>query len=299
MNKSIHAMLLVLVAAIWGSTFFIIKDAVQSVNEFFMVFIRTAIAFIALFFFLFKKDKILLLDKNAILYGSILGGLLFISYTSQTIGLKYTSTGHSAFITSSAIIWVPFLCYILYRQRISHIDIFTVITIVMGLFYLTYDTETSINIGDIITNISALSRALILVLVRKMISVANLISIVVYQFLTAAICSLCIWLITCQSVLDINIETGFSLLYLGIFGTLFCYFITTWVQKYVSALKVSIITSTEPLFATIFSFIFINERLNYKELIGAFLILLGVVAHSLLNSIYYNKKICIKKSTNI
>jgi drug/metabolite transporter (DMT)-like permease len=58
-------------------------------------------------------------------------------------------------------------------------------------------------------------------------------------------------------------------------------------MNYVSALKVAIIFSLEPVFAAIFGYIFISEILNIKELAGASFILAGVIIHSILK----NKKI--------
>jgi drug/metabolite transporter (DMT)-like permease len=109
---------LVLVSLIWGSTFFLIKDTVNTVNESFIVFARCILAFAAMFIYQLSKNRKDLLDKKGFIYGSILGVLLAITYTSQTIGLKFTSTGHSAFITSSAVIAVPFILYLLKKYKI-------------------------------------------------------------------------------------------------------------------------------------------------------------------------------------
>ena len=75
---------LVLVTIVWGSTFLIIKDTVTSVNEYMIVFIRSVLAFMAMFVFQLFKNPTKLINKKAFLYGLVLGILLAASYASQT-----------------------------------------------------------------------------------------------------------------------------------------------------------------------------------------------------------------------
>ena len=276
--------LLILVTIVWGSTFLLVKDTVASVNEYLIVFIRSVLAFIAMFIFQLFQDRKRLLNKKAFIYGSILGIFLAISYASQTIGLKYTSTGHSAFITSAAVIVVPFILYFLYKSKIYRIDYITVIIVSLGLFLLTYDFETTINKGDLITIITAVAYAFNVVLAGRYVKKSDTLSIITYQFFAASVVSLIAWLFTDNLSIQISMKAGLSLLYLGLIGTLFCYFITVWVQKYVSSLKVVIIFSLEPVFAAIFGYFIIQEILSFKELIGALLILAGVIIHSILKN---------------
>jgi drug/metabolite transporter (DMT)-like permease len=282
---------LILVSIIWGSTFFIIKDTVDTVNENLIVFVRSMLAFIVMFIFQLSTHKKQLLDKKGIIYGSILGILLALTYTSQTIGLKLTSTGHSAFITSSAVIAVPFILYTFYKFKLFKIDILAVAIVFAGLFLLTYDFDLAINKGDLITVITALSCAFHIVLAGKFVKKTNTYTLVTYQFFAASLVSLIAWLISGEPTLTMSTKAAFSLLYLGIFGTLFCYFISVWVQKYVSSLKVAIVFSLEPVFAAIFGYFLLHEILNTKELIGAILILSGVIFHSILKQKLENKNI--------
>ncbi len=275
---------LILVSIVWGSTFFIIKDTVGSVNENLIVFIRTSQAFIAMFIFQLFKDPKQLVNKKAILYGFIIGVLLAVTYTSQTIGLKYTSTGHSAFITSSAVLFVPFILFFLFKIKLVKVDILAVVVVFAGLFLLTYDFETKMNVGDLITIITAVSCGFHIVMAGRFVKKTDAVTIVTYQFLGASVMSLLAFLLLNNEPVTLSAKVWVSLTYLGLIGTLFCYFISVWIQKYVSSLKVAIIFSLEPVFAAIFGYIFINEILNSKELLGASLILLGVIIHSIVKN---------------
>jgi drug/metabolite transporter (DMT)-like permease len=65
--------LLILNTIIWGSTFFIVKDTVTTVNEYYLVFIRTFIAAVSMLTFLYFKDKKALLNYKTVLKGMVLG----------------------------------------------------------------------------------------------------------------------------------------------------------------------------------------------------------------------------------
>jgi len=275
---------LILVSLIWGSTFFLIKDTVETVNENLIVFSRCVIAFIVMFVYQVFKNRKALFDTKGIIYGTVLGILLAVTYTSQTIGLKLTSTGHSAFITSSAVIAVPFILFAFYKIKIFKIDILAVLIVFVGLFLLTYDFETNINMGDVITIITAISCALHIVVAGRSVKKANTLTLVTYQFLAASIVSLAAWIFSDSMSINMSIKAAWSLLYLGVIGTLFCYFISVWVQQFVSSLKVALVFSLEPVFAAVFGFLFLREILNLKELIGASLILGGVILHSILKN---------------
>lgn len=288
-----HIFLLILVSIVWGSTFLIVKDAVDTVDENMIVFVRCFLAFIAMFVFMLFKNKKKLFNKKGFIYGSILGILLAITYTSQTIGLKHTSTGHSAFITSSAVILVPLILFAIYKFKLIKIDVIAVLIVLVGLFLLTYDYETSINIGDLITIVTAFAAAFHIIISGRVVKKADALSIITWQFFAASVVSIIAFFITNSEPVVFSSKSTLSLIYLGLIGTLFCYFVSVWVQKYVSSLKVAVIFSLEPVFAAVFGFFILAEILNPKELLGAGIILIGVIVHSIVKARMERKKILI------
>ena len=72
-----------------------------------------------------------------------------------------------------------------------------------------------------------------------------------------------------------------SILYLGIVSTAITYFLQTASQRYVKQVQAVIILSLEAVFATIFSVLLIHERLSFRVLCGAVLILSAVLISEL------------------
>jgi len=280
--------LLILVTIFWGSTFFIIKDTVASVHPFDIVFGRVILASIPMLIYVFFKNKRSLLNKQAIMKGSVLGLLLTTTYVSQTYGLQYTSSGHSAFITSIAVVLVPIILFFGFKEQFLRSDYLSIFIVLIGLFLLTYDLETQFNQGDIITFITALSLAFHIVLSGRYVKTTESLSLITYQFVSATVFSFIgsLWMSWGNDfpMLQISTSSMISIAYLGFFGTLFCYFISVWVQKYESSVKVALVFSLEPVFAALFAYLFVNEILTLKELIGAFFILLGVIAYQFFRS---------------
>jgi drug/metabolite transporter (DMT)-like permease len=276
--------LLILVTIVWGTTFFIIKDTVGTVNEYFIVFGRMLLAAIPMLFFVLIKNKKSLVNKQAIIKGSILGFLLTATYLSQTIGLKFTSSGHSAFVTGAAVIFVPIILYIFYKAKFRKSDLFSILIVVIGLFLLTYDFDTKFNKGDIITLITAVAAAFHIVLSGRYVKNTETLSLITYQFISGSVFSLIGLLVVGFDIGSLSSESLTAIVYLGIVGTLFCYFVSVWVQKYVSSVKVALIFSLEPVFGALFGYLALSELLNGKEAFGMFLILFGVVLYQILIS---------------
>lgn len=273
--------LLVLTAIIWGSTFFIIKDTVATVNEYYIVFLRTFLAAMTMLVFVYFKNRKALFDLKTFLKGMVLGVLLATTYISQTIGLKYTSSGHSAFITSAGVIIVPVLLYFFFKRRMQLSEAIIFIMVFAGLYLLTYDSKTALNTGDLITSLTAFSLAWHLILSGRYAKNSEVFALIAWQFLFAAMMSLILYLFSHPQSLSLTSSETIALLYLGFIGTLFCYFVSVWAQQKVDTITVALIFTLEPVFAAFFAWLFAAEMLQVREIVGGMIILLGIVAFQL------------------
>ena len=57
--------------------------------------------------------KFMLMTKEILLHGIILGFFLFASYAFQTIGCQYTTAGKNAFLTAIYVVLIPFFLWAL------------------------------------------------------------------------------------------------------------------------------------------------------------------------------------------
>ena len=271
--------MLILATVIWGSTFAVVKDAMNSVNEYYLIFIRSIIAALPLLFITLIKNPKSLFNWKIVRKGAIIGVALGLTYGFQNLGMLYTSAGNSAFIMASNVIFVPIFLVIFYNNRFNGKSVISILIVILGLGLLTYKSGTELNPGDLLTLIGAAITALHIIWTGRYVKNSDLLALVTYQFLfSALIAFVASVLLSPESfTLDYSMDSWISMIYLGLLGSLFCYFITVWAQKYVDYVTVTLIFSLEPVFAAVFSFYFIGEILDFQQLAGASLILLGIL----------------------
>ncbi len=117
-------------AAIWGATFFIVKDVISAVDPVVLVGYRFLIAgFLLAIYLLLRRESLL----KGLRDGIILGIILWLLYVPQTIGLKYTSAANSGFITGLFVVFVPLLAYFLFRKSPSRWEYLAIALSLVGL----------------------------------------------------------------------------------------------------------------------------------------------------------------------
>ena len=281
-NKKFVAFItLILIMTIWATTFFIIKSVVTELDPMLLVFSRTAIAALIMFFILIFKNTKVMYHKSSMLNGLAIGFLIGISYLSQTIGLKYTSSGHSAFISCSSVILVPVILFVVFKEKINTIDLISLIITITGLFLLTYNLNTKINYGDAITSISMFAFAIIVVYQSRILNSVNIPSFLFYEFIGASFIGLFGLIFNYDFSIQLSLKSSMVILYLSIFATLFCFIAMAWVLKYLIPFFVALLISIEPILAAVFAYFTLGEILNTKELIGAIIVIAGIILYQM------------------
>jgi len=271
---------------IWGTTFTVVKDVSKSIDPFLLSGLRNLIATLVLFaYFISTKKWKNLLDKDSLKSGLVLGIFLGVIYISQTIGIIFTSANHSAFITCSAVIMVPIILFLFGWEKFNRKQTLSIIMVAIGLVLLTLkDGLSGFNLGDMITLAAAVICAMHIVISGLYVRKYNFLALIFYQFFFAGLVSF-VGLFSKQFLYNFppiffENEAIFNVLYLGLLGTLFCYFVTVWGQKHISTTYVALIFSLEPLFASVTNYIILNEVFTKKEFIGAIIIFVGILLYS-------------------
>ena len=126
---------LVVVTAVWGSTFFLIKDVVQrmAVADFLAVrFVVAALAMVLMF-----ARPLWRLPRRQWLQGLALGALYGAAQLLQTTGQIYASASVSGFVTGMYVVFTPLLGTVLLRQRMPSVTWVAVLLATGGLALLS------------------------------------------------------------------------------------------------------------------------------------------------------------------
>ena len=286
--KNIKPILLVtLCCIIWGTTFTVVKETTTKINPFLLSTARNSIATILLILYLiFSKKLIKLKNIKSIIYGSTIGIILAIIYISQTFGLNYTTANNSAFISSVTVILTPIILIFIGKVVLNKKQVFSILIVMLGLYLLTIKNGLiSINTGDLITFGATFICALHIILSGIYVNKTEFLSLIFYQFLSASLFSIIGYIIFMPEIISSSLiqdsSTILRVLYLGILGTFFCFFVTVWCQQFIGSIFLALIFSMEPIFAGITNYIVLDEKFSSKELLGAIVIFIGIIAYSI------------------
>ncbi|RAZ51676.1 DMT family transporter [Campylobacter hyointestinalis] len=285
MRKNVIAeLLLVFVALSWGSTFLPVAEAIKSVNIFSFLFWRFLLATILMFILTIKLAKF---DKKSMLYGSLLGFFLFCGFAFQTYALKFAYTSTVAFITGLNVVLVPFLMLIFFKERVNKFAFGGAIIAVFGLYFLSGSGGISPEIGEILAIICAFAYALHIAFTGVLTPKCNIFALVCFQFLAVSVLSFFgavffesgAYEFSIIGGLEANLSENFivAVLVCALFATVFAFFIQSWAQIYTTPTKTALIFTLEPVSAGIIGYFFANEILSTLQLIGAIMILFGVL----------------------
>lgn len=268
---------LVYCAAVWGATFFMVKDALAGVDPVAMVAHRFLLSALLLApWALTRKTRFKHLKESA-----MLAALLFLLYVSQTVGLGYTSASNSGFITGLFVIFVPIFLLVFLGRPPTKIQWASSGLALAGLWLLTGGIKTA-NFGDAITLIAAATYAgHLLVTDLSVRADADPLILAFHQFWMTGVLAALTAFAMHRSFAVGTVKTGATIVFLAVVPTLSAFFIQMWAQKTVPPVKVSLIFSLEPVFAAIFAWTIGGEVFSPGRAAGGALIVLAMMAGEL------------------
>lgn len=268
-------LILVFVAMVWGGGFITTSKALESFSPFYTIMIRFGIAGIVLGILSYKD--LIQLKKKEVGFAIITGAALFGAFAFQTIGLQYTTASKNAFLTAVNVVFVPYLMWLWYRKRPSKKTFLTSILCFIGVTALTLNGESiKLGMGEVYSLLGALFFAIHILCLERGAEI-KLMPYTCIQMSTAGFIGVFFALTLEKIPIGTDVSDWFSMLFLIFFSTLMAYLLQTYAQKFTSANEVSMILSCEAVFASIFSFIFLNEQFTLKMLLGIVMIFCAII----------------------
>lgn len=263
-------------AVIWGSSFVILKNAIDGLGVMWVLAMRFTISAALL---LALAGKRLRSVSRASVRGSVLIGVcLAAAYIVQTYGLKYTTPGKNAFLTTTYCVMVPFLAWLVYKRKPGLHNVAAAVLCVAGIGFVALDAGFGeVNTGDVLTIFSGVFYALQIILMEQYISGCDSLSVSAVEFSTAAvICLVGTFAFEGTPVMPASGQI-FAVLYLAVMCTALCFFLQAWGMKYTPSSTAAMIMTLEAVFGTIFSVILYHEQVTPRLLAGFALIFVAVV----------------------
>ena len=265
-------------AAIWGSTFFLVKDSLTDIDPITLVGYRFLLPAVLLGIYLWWRGIPLFKNWQA---GLGLGTVLCALYIPQTVGLGITSAANSALITGLFVVFVPFFALLFFRRRSRWGQWLAVVISLLGLWFLTGGL-TAVNKGDLITIVSAMSYAAHILLADHLLQ-KDLDPLVLnfQQDLVVGIISLALAATLQRSFAVASMRSIWVVVFLAIFPTLSAFIIQMLAQRHTTAVKVSLIFALEPVFGAVFAWTLGGEEFIVQRAFGGLLIFAAIVISNL------------------
>jgi len=267
---------------IWGATFVVVKDALADMSVVAYLAVRFSLA-AALMGIIFWRSLRQMSRKTA-WAGVQIGLFMFGGYIFQTAGLRYTTPAKTAFITGMCVVLVPLLLAVFGRRRITGWIWAGAAAALAGLYFLTVPPEGlgALNRGDPIVFGCAVMFALHIIFIGRYVGDHSVGALAFLQVATTAVLSVVLLPLLAiagweHPRLVLNGTVIFALLITSIGSTVIGFSFQTWAQQHTSPSHTAILVSLEPVFAALTSWLLAREHFGARTLIGAALILAGIL----------------------
>lgn len=284
-----------LYALIIGFSFLFVKLALTVTNPLNALAHRFTIAFIAAsipVIFGWVKLKISFKDLLSLLPISLFYPTLF--FTFQTFGLVYVSSSEAGIIQATIPIFTMVIASIFLKETSNGKQKLSLLLSVTGVVFIFvmkgFGVQSTNFIGTILILLCSLSSASYNVLARKVTKKYSIIDLTYIMTLIAFIS------FNTLSIIDYSIKGNLNLyfepftsttfiisaLYLGILSSVISSLLSNYTLSQIEASKMSVFNNLSTLITMITGAMFLNEDLFYYHIIGAIMIVLGLLGTNFL-----------------
>ena len=265
-------------AAIWGGSFVVMKDTLDSIPPAWLMGIRfAASALIRL------RDN---LDGSHLAMGAILGLASGAAFVVQNFGLDDTTPGRNAFLTATYCVMTPFINWFVTRRRPDGGNLVAALLAIVGVGLVALGDDLSLIMsgGDWLTLVAAVLFAVHIVLVARFSSAHDVMTLTVVQLAVSAVLALGTALVLeapPAPEVFASSDTWFSLAYLVLLSSCVCMVFQNLGQAHVPPAQASLLLSLESVFAVVASVLFYNELVTPRIALGFATIFVAVLVSEL------------------
>ncbi|MDZ7799918.1 MAG: DMT family transporter [Trueperaceae bacterium] len=266
----VGVLVLVLVTLLWGTTFVVIKETLTVVPVPLFLALRFTMA---LAFFVWVP-----LGRAARRPAMVLGLLSFAGFATQTLGLAVTTASKAAFITGLSVVLTPVVAAAWLRAAVPVRAWMAAFVALGGLGLMTLSGQEvgGVNRGDLWVLVTALAYAVFIVYLGKVAHAAPALALAGWQHLPMAALAW-LWAIPhLDALATLPLSAWAGIAYLAAVCTALVAVLQTYAQRVVPAHLAALIFLLEPVFAALFAYLLLGERLGLAGWIGGGLVVLAM-----------------------
>jgi drug/metabolite transporter (DMT)-like permease len=291
-------LLMLFVAAVWGSTFVLIKGALADATPAAFNLARMSLAFALLGVVYHRSWRGI--QRGQMAAGAVVGFFLAAGYQFQTIGLVRTTPSKSAFITGLVVVLVPLFSSIpavrpagALRPRWN--AYMGAAVAFAGILLLTAPAATgSSGVGGLIPDLSSVNFGDVLTFGCSVgfafhcLALSHASPRIPFQPLALLQVGFCaVFMAVSLPLIEhphihSTVRLWIALAIAAALATAAAFSIQSWAQSILPSTHIALLLTMEPVFAWVTSFLFTGERLGLRAASGAVLILIGIAMTELI-----------------
>lgn len=219
------------------------------------------------------------LDRRSLRAGLIMGGLYFLVMTAELSGLKRTASSTVSFLENTAIVLVPLLGAVVSRRAPGKKAVLCALLALAGVGFLTLGSGVRFGAGELFSLLAATLYAGAILTTDRLTHNGGIDTLTsgIVQVATIGVLSLCASLVTETPRLPQTGMEWVSVLALAIVCSGFGFTLQPVAQAGTTADRAGMFCALNPLVASVLGVVFLNEHLAAKSLVGAALILAGIL----------------------
>lgn len=284
--------ILLLAAAIWGLGTCVIKDTVGAFPAAWLMGLRFTLAGILLFAVCWRRMRNNL-TKDTIAAGIVIGFALGPAYLCNTLGLTDTTASKSSFLTSTYVVMVPFIAWVVSKQRPARYNIAAAVLATIGIAFVSFaggeEASFSFGFGEAITLVSALLLGVHLSISARFSDGRDPLTLTAIQFITGGIIGMIAAFfidgpLPIASLMQPDVLA--NLAYLTIFASCIALSLQNIGVAHVPAAPAALFLSCESLFGVAFAILLFGDAITLFMVIGFACIAISII----MSEVYSSKK---------
>jgi drug/metabolite transporter (DMT)-like permease len=269
--------------AFWSLTYIWYKKVFTELSPVTVMTFRLGISSLMIYLFAKIINKFQIPEKKDFKHFILLSFFQpFLYFLAESYGVSLVSPTVSAVIISTIPLFIPIAAYILFKEKISFINILGFIISFAGVLIIVLGKNLHFEAspkGILFLFVAVLAAVFYSLIITKITKKYNSFSIITWQNIFGTIMFLPLFFIfeyKSFSFENISNDVIINLLYLALFGSSVAYIFFTYGIKNIGIAKTSLFTNLIPGFTAVFAWIILDEHLSIFKIAGILTVIGGL-----------------------
>ena len=279
--KIVNYFQILLTSALWGSSFLMMKYALEELDPFQISFYRIFIGMVFINLLNIKKVNIPLSQhKYLALVGTLWMALPFFLFAKAE---ETISSSLAGLINGSTPIFISLIAYVVFKENISNIQKTYLITGFLGIYLVSFGFNSfllDLNLGAFLALLASISYGFAANIVQPLIKKYGSLNTLKIALRYGALFSFIALLPNSSLVLPTVEIALFPMILLGIGSSGIAFLSFYKLIDDVGAVAGSITVYIIPIFSVVFGYIFLDEYTSNIQMIGIFVVIISAYQFS-------------------